>query len=519
MKRKSTSDDGGLTLGDYPFLKELGLTEENAGSFDGKSWIGSGNLHHAINPSTGRSIANVRLGTRADYDKVLAAVESAKVAWADVPMPKRGDIVRQIGEAVRAKKEALGRLISLEMGKIYQEGLGEVQEFIDVCEYAMGLSRTLNGNVFSSERAEHVLIERWNPLGLVGIVTAFNFPCAVLGWNLAISLVCGNVNVWKGATTTSLVTIAVSKVIIDVLQRNHVPAGVFGVVAGSGSTAGNWLTTDPRIHLVSFTGSTAIGRGISEKVHSRFGRTILELGGNNASIIMDDANLDMALRAVFFSAVGTAGQRCTTCRRLIVHTKVFDEVVRRLKEAYTHVKIGDPLKEGTLCGPLHTASAVKEYLDGLETIKQQGGKILVGGKKRDDLPGNFVEPTIVEIDHSASIIKTELFVPILYVIKCSSLEEAIRFNNDVPQGLSSALFTNNMQSVFTWIGPRGSDCGLANVNTSTSGAEIGGAFGGHKDTGSGTESGSDSWKQYMRRATCAINYGKDVPLAQGIHFG
>jgi len=419
---------------------------------------------------------------------------------------------------MRAKKTQLGKLISLEMGKILAEGLGEVQEFIDVCDYATGLSRVYNGQVLQSERPGHVIMEQWHPLGMIGVITAFNFPLAVSGWNAAISLICGNVQIWKGASTTSLVTVAVTKMAAEVLEKNGIPGAVFSMISGSGATIGEFFINDKRLSLISFTGSTDIGRRISSVVHSRFGRTILELGGNNAMIVMDDANIDMAVRSILFAAVGTAGQRCTTCRRLVLHEKIYDQVVTRLQTAYKQVKIGDPLKEGTLCGPVHTKSAVKEYSEGLKRILSEGGKILAGGKVLEG-EGNFVEPTIVGIHHDAPIVKEELFVPILYAIKVSSFEEAVQVNNEVPQGLSSALFTNNQQYIFQWTGPLGSDCGLANVNTSTSGAEIGGAFGGEKETGGGRESGSDSWKQYCRRVTSTINYSKELPLAQGINFG
>jgi len=445
-------------------------------------------------------------------------MEEARKVWALTPAPKRGDIVRQIGEAIRHKKTALGKLISLEMGKILPEAIGEVQEYIDVCDYATGLSRTFNGLILPSERPGHVIQENWHPLGMIGVITAFNFPLAVCGWNTAISLVCGNVQIWKGASTTSLVTVALTRLVASVLEQNNLPGGIFTTISGSGGVIGEFLIQDNRLSLISFTGSTEIGRRISSVVHGRFGRTILELGGNNAIIVMDDANIDMAARSILFACVGTAGQRCTTCRRLVVHEKVYDELMEKLKTAYKSVRIGDPLDETTICGPVHTKSAVKEFTEGLTKIQSQGGKIIVGGNviSRE---GNFVEPTIVEISHSAPCVKEELFLPVLYAIKVSSFEEALEVNNEVPQGLSSALFTNDMKKVFTWTGPLGSDCGLANVNTGTSGAEIGGAFGGEKETGGGRESGSDSWKQYMRRTTCTINYSKELPLAQGLDFG
>jgi len=443
---------------------------------------------------------------------------AAQAEWQMTPAPKRGDIVRQIGDEIRKYKQQLGSLISLEMGKIIGEGVGEVQEFIDICDYATGISRTIAGQVLPSERANHTLLEVWNPLGVVGIITAFNFPMAVLSWNAAISLICGNVNIWKGASSTSLCTLAITKIMERVFRNNKINPAVITTVIGSGATIGERLIQDKRISLVSFTGSTAIGRGISTTVHTRFGTTILELGGNNALIVMDDANLDLVVPAAFFGAIGTAGQRCTSTRRLLIHEKVYDEVVARLLKAYGQIRLGNPLDANTLCGPVHTKAAVKEFTDGIEVIKSQGGKILAGGTAVEG-PGNFVNPTLVAINHDAPIVRDELFVPITYVIKFSTLEEAIAINNEVPQGLSSSIFTNNMQNVFRWTGPLGSDCGIINVNAGTSGAEIGGAFGGQKETGGGRESGSDSWKQYMRRGTVTINYGKELPLAQGLKFG
>jgi len=505
-----------LTYNQYPFLKELGIEEENLGVYNGK-WFGSGDSYVTYNPTDNKPIARIKAGNKEDYEACIKAMQEAIPLWQSTPMPKRGELVRQIGEAMRRKKDALGRLISLEMGKILAEGLGEVQEFIDICDYATGLSRTINGQVLPSERPGHFMMEQWHPLGMVGIITAFNFPCAVLGWNAAISLVCGNVEIWKGATTTSLITLAVTKIIAEVLERNNLPGGIATTICGPGRSIGELFINDHRLHLISFTGSTEIGKRISTAVHGRFGRTILELGGNNAVAVMDDADIDMAVRTILFGSVGTAGQRCTTSRRAILHEKIYDQVVEKLLHAYKSIRIGNPLTEGTLCGPLHTKSAVKEYEDGLKDILANGGKIIAGGKVVPG-DGNFVEPTIVAINHDAPIVKTELFVPILYVMKCKDIHEAIQFNNEVPQGLSSSLFTQNPANIFAWTGPGGSDCGIVNVNVSTSGAEIGGAFGGEKETGGGRESGSDSWKQYMRRATTTLNYSKQLPLAQGIKF-
>ena len=405
------------------------------------------------------------------------------------------------------------------MGKIYSESLGEVQEFVDICDLAVGLSRQIPGHCFPRERKDHVILEVYNPLGVVGIITAFNFPVAVLGWNLAISLICGNVNIWKGSNTTSLTTVAVTRIIGSVLNSLGY-SGVFTCITGSGISCGKSIVADPRVKLVSFTGSSLVGREISLKVHERFGRVLLECGGNNASIVLPDADIDLVTRACLFAAVGTCGQRCTSLRRLIVHKEVYEETKERLLKAYRSLKekIGDPTDPHTLIGPLHSEHSFQvNFKEGLERAQQQGGQVLFGGH-RIERPGVFVEPTLVEIESGAPILKEELFCPILFLIKVDSFEEAVEVNNSVPQGLSSSLFTRDMRKVFTWIGPNGSDCGLANVNTSTSGAEIGGAFGGEKETGGGRESGSDAWKQYMRRTTCAINYSDSLPLAQGVHF-
>ena len=499
-------------------LAALGLSAgENSGAYAG-AWLAcSGEPLTSANPSTGRALATVRQGGAAELEACLAAMTAARRAWAETPAPARGEAVRQIGDALRAKKAALGRLVSLETGKIASEGLGEVQEAIDVCDMAVGMSRTIAGGVLPSERAGHTLLECWNPLGGVGVITAFNFPCAVFFWNFAISAVCGNTHIWKPASTTSLVTLACARIVADVLERCGAPAGVFTCIVGPGRSVGERLLTDKRLALISFTGSSAVGEHVSATVHRRFGRTILELGGNNATIVMPDANLDMALRASVFGAVGTAGQRCTSLRRLLVHEAVYVGFVAKLVAAYKTIVPGDPLAEGTLCGPLHTRAAVKEFEEGLAEIARQGGRVLAGGKAIAG-PGNFVEPTLVEIQHSAPCVQEELFVPVLYVIKVASFEEAVALNNDVPQGLSSSIFTGSMQLAFRWMGPSGSDCGIVNVNAGTSGAEIGGAFGGEKATGGGRESGSDSWKQYMRRSTCTVNYSQSLPLAQGVKF-
>lgn len=402
------------------------------------------------------------------------------------------------------------------MGKIRSEGLGEVQEFIDICDMAVGMSRTIDGKVLNSERPGHFMMEVWNPIGNVGVITAFNFPVAVMGWNTTLALICGDQVVWKGALTASLVTVALGKIVADVLKANGFNS-VLTVLTGDGPDIGAAIVNDPRVPLVSFTGSTAVGRSVSADVHRRFGKTILELGGNNAAIIMPDADLELAFQGAVFAAVGTCGQRCTTLRRIFIHESIYDAFVARMVKSYKNVTIGDPMDPKTLMGPMHNESGVNQYLEGLEKIKQQGGRILTGGKRLPG-PGNYVEPTIVEIAHDAEIVKHEIFAPIVYVFKFSTLEEVIGYNNEVPQGLSSALFTKNLQNYFKWVGPLGSDCGLVNCNIGTSGAEIGGAFGGEKETGGGRESGSDAWKQYCRRSTCTVNYSDALPLAQGVQF-
>eukprot|EP00164_Ancoracysta_twista_P009023 GFYU01013223.1.p1 GENE.GFYU01013223.1~~GFYU01013223.1.p1 ORF type:complete len:536 (+),score=182.94 GFYU01013223.1:86-1693(+) len=504
-------------LDEYKFLSEdLGIQEINPGFYNG-SWGGSGDVHTAINPTTGRPIAQVQWATAEEYDRVVAAAVDAQKEWRELPVPARGEVVRKIGMAIREKQESLGKLITLEMGKIKPEGVGEVQEAVDICDFAVGLSRSLNGQVIPSERPGHFMMERWNPIGTIGIISAFNFPCAVYFWNAAISLVAGNTQVWKGAPSASLVTYACSKLVADVLEKEGLPGGICGMVMGSNDQVADRMIRDTRLPLISFTGSSKVGGYVNEVVASRFGRPLLELGGNNAAIIMDDANMDLALPATMFSAVGTVGQRCTTLRRLYVHEDVHDSFLEKLKNAWGQVPIGDPMEEGTLCGPLHNPAAVETFKQGLEKAQSQGGKLVVGGDVLDR-PGNFVQPAIVSIDANAPIVKEELFVPIMYVMKFKNLQEAIAMNNDVPQGLSSSLFTTNQSAVFEWTGPSGSDCGIVNVNIGPSGAEIGGAFGGEKETGGGRESGSDAWKQYMRRQTCTVNYSKELPLAQGIQF-
>ncbi|XP_004930408.1 putative aldehyde dehydrogenase family 7 member A1 homolog [Bombyx mori] len=503
----------------YSFLKDLGLKENNVGVFNGK-WKANGEVIKSYSPANGKVIAEVQAGSAADYEACASAAQEAWHAWAELPAPARGEVVRQIGDALRENLQPLGKLVSLEMGKILPEAIGEVIEYIHVCDLALGLSRTLPGTVFPSERPGHVLIEKWNPLGVVGIITAFNFPVAVFGWNSAIAMVCGDATVWKPSETTPLVAVAVTKIVESVLQKNNIPGAIASLCVG-GKGIGEKLVKDERMKLVSFTGSTTVGQQVGVEVQKRFGRHLLELGGNNAIIVNEDANLELFLSAALFACAGTAGQRCTTTRRLLIHKKLYSEVVSRLKKAYAGVvsRIGDPLLEETLIGPLHTPAAVDAYKKTVAEAVKLGGKIEFGGKiiERE---GYFVEPTIITgLPHDSPIVKTECFAPIVYCIEIPDLETGIQYNNEVEQGLSSSLFTENLGDVFKWIGPHGSDCGIVNVNIPTNGAEVGGAFGGEKATGGGRECGSDSWKNYMRRATVTINYSGAIKLAQNIKFG
>lgn len=503
----------------YKFLKKLGLSANNEGSFDGERWFASGNTFDSISPINDKPIASVKGSSLDDYQSCLTKTQEAWRLWAQLPMPKRGEIVRQIGDKLREHRHELGSLISLEMGKILAEGVGEVQEFIDICDYATGLSRMISGSDLPSERPDHKLLEMWNPLGPIGIITAFNFPVAVYGWNAAVAMVCGDSMIWKGAPTTPLTSIATTKLVAEVLKDNKLPASVSTLVTG-GADLGAAIAADKRLPLVSFTGSTQVGRKVATQVQERFGRSILELGGNNAIVVCEDANMELVIPAVLFACVGTAGQRCTTTRRLFLHESIHDQVVSKLKEAYKQVKIGDPLEEGVICGPLHTKAAVESYTRAIEEAILHGGRVEIGGAKVRGAVGlNYVEPSIVTgLKHDSPLVRRETFVPIVYALKFSNLEEVIEHNNEVEQGLSSSLFTKDLGKIFHWLGPLGSDCGIVNVNIPTNGAEIGGAFGGNKETGGGRESGSDSWKQYMRRSTCTINYGTQLPLAQGINF-
>jgi len=516
--RSSSSSSFLINDSKYQFLQDLGLKENNSGVFDG-SWKGSGESVTSYNPANGQPIASVVTGSLADYDGCVKSAEEAWQIWAEVTPPHRGEIVRQIGEELRKYLQPLGMLVSLEMGKIVPEGVGEVQEYVDICDYAVGLSRMFSGKVIPSERPGHALLENWNPLGVVGIITAFNFPVAVYGWNSAIAMSCGNTMIWKGAPTTPLTSVAITKVVADVLERNSLPGAISALCQG-GTEVGRAMAADSRLKLVSFTGSTEVGRQVALTVQERFGKHLLELGGNNCLIVSEDADVDMVVRSAVFAAVGTAGQRCTTLRRLVIHESKYDEVLTKLKGAYASIRkrIGDPLESGTLYGPLHSKVGVDGYLKTLEDAKAAGGVIEYGGATIERA-GNYVEPTIVTgLPHDAEVVHRETFAPIVYLMKCKSVEDGIAINNEVEQGLSSSIFTKDLGNVFKWLGPKGSDCGIVNINIPTSGAEIGGAFGGEKSTGGGRESGSDAWKQYMRRSTCTINYSKELPLAQGIKF-
>ena len=513
-------------------LRTLGIEDVNPGGFDGE-WVGSGPDLDVFSPIDGSRIATVNEVTEAEYDAIVERAQQAFLEWRRVPAPRRGEVVRQLGERLRANKEALGALVTLEMGKIRAEGEGEVQEMIDVCDFAVGLSRQLYGLTMTSERPDHHMREQWHPLGVVGVISAFNFPVAVWSWNAAIAAVCGDATVWKPASGTPLTAIAVTRIATDACRENGVNPAVFSLVVGRGSTVGDRLLHDRRIPLVSATGSCSVGRRVAEVVGKRLGRTILELGGNNAIVVTANANLDMAVPAILFGAVGTAGQRCTSTRRVIVHRSVRDELVSRLVRAYRDVRIGNPLQGETLMGPVVNRQAVDDLLDARRRVLEEGGAVLYGGERLsgDRYPGGlYVTPCIAAAENHFAIVRHETFAPILYIIGYGSagaspsaavgeLDEAIALHNGVPQGLSSAIFTDNFREAEHFLSHRGSDCGIANVNIGTSGAEIGGAFGGEKETGGGRESGSDAWKSYMRRQTNTVNWSTDLPLAQGIEFG
>ena len=501
-------------------LKTLGINERNFGASTGTNhWITTGPQVDSSSPADGKFIGSVNQATKEDYEKIINKAEEAFKIWRTIPAPKRGEIVRQMGEQLREFKEPLGKLVSYEMGKSLQEGLGEVQEMIDICDFAVGLSRQLYGLTMHSERPKHRMYEQWHALGIVGVISAFNFPVAVWAWNAAIAWVCGDVCVWKPSSKTPLCAIACQNIISSVLKKNNVPEGVSCLLIGN--PVGDMMNNDKRVPLISFTGSTRIGRIVAGATAQRFGKSILELGGNNAIIVSEHADLSMVLIGAVFGAVGTAGQRCTSTRRLIVHESVFEKTIEVLKNAYGQLTIGNPLDVKNHVGPLIDKKATEDYLNAIEKAKKEGGKIIVEGGivvGSGYESGCYVKPCIIEAKNEYQIVQEETFAPILYVMKYNTIEEAIAMQNGVPQGLSSSIFTNNMREMEQFLSVEGSDCGIANVNIGTSGAEIGGAFGGEKETGGGRESGSDAWKVYMRRQTNTINYGNQLPLAQGIEF-
>ncbi|MBC8313403.1 MAG: aldehyde dehydrogenase family protein [Candidatus Cloacimonetes bacterium] len=502
-------------------LKNLGIKEQNSGAFCGEWLETKGKTIESISPIDGKLLAKVSQAESKDYETVITEAEKAFKIWRMIPAPKRGEIVRQIGLELRKHKDDLGKLVTLEMGKILSEGLGEVQEMIDIADFSVGLSRQLYGNTMHSERPIHRMYEQWHPLGTIGIISAFNFPVAVWAWNACIAAVCGDAMIWKPSSKTPLTGIAVTNIVQKVMEKNGMPKAIFSLIIGRGSTIGENLINDRRVPLISATGSCRMGYRIGEVVGKRLGSCILELGGNNAIIAMEDTNMELALKAILFGAVGTAGQRCTSTRRVLIHEKIFDSLVSKLKSAYGTIKIGNPLDSDVLMGPLIDRAAVEIYEDALQKIKQQGGKVICGGEAlsgKNYEGGCYVQPTLIEAKADLPLIQNETFAPILYLIKIKNVDEAIEIHNDVPQGLSSAIFTNNLIYAEKFLSHFGSDCGIANVNIGTSGAEIGGAFGGEKETGGGREAGSDSWKAYMRRQTNTINWGKEMPLAQGVKF-
>jgi aldehyde dehydrogenase (NAD+) len=501
-------------------LKKLGLSATNPGVFWGE-WGGSGRVLESVSPIDGKVIARIKTGTADDYEKVVTRAQKAFQVWQSTPAPKRGEIIRQLGNALRDAKSDLGKLVTLEAGKILAEGEGEVQEMIDICDFAVGLSRQLYGLTIASERPQHRMMEQWHPLGIVGIITAFNFPVAVWAWNSALAAVCGDSTIWKPSEQTPLTAIATIKIAERVCLANDVDPAIFCLALGPRKEIGERLVADKRIPLISATGSTAMGRTIGCKVQDRFGRVLLELGGNNAIIVAPSADLDLATRGILFGSVGTAGQRCTSTRRIFVHQSIEKELTNRLLRGYKQVPIGNPLQKGTLMGPLITKGAVDQMMNAITELKKEGGEVLYGGQKlngRNYPGGQYVTPCLAKAPPHAKVVQEETFAPILYIIPYTKFEQALQWNNDVPQGLSSAIFTNDVREAELFVSARGSDCGIANVNIGTSGAEIGGAFGGEKETGGGRESGSDSWKIYMRRQTATINYSSQLPLAQGIKF-
>jgi aldehyde dehydrogenase (NAD+) len=503
----------------HDHFEALGLRDMNAGAWSGShGWSAdtSGPLIDSINPSTGKRLAQVRSATPADYEHILAAAVSAAAAWRRVPAPKRGEAVRLMGEELRKHKDALGSLVSMENGKIKAEGDGEVQEMIDIADFAVGQSRMLYGNTMHSERPQHRMYEQWHPLGVVGVISAFNFPVAVWAWNAFLAAICGNATVWKPSPKTALCALAVQHICNRVLERHQLPP-IFQIFIDSGTELAGKFIDDKRVALVSFTGSTLVGRQVGVRVAQRLGKCLLELGGNNAVIVDKSANLDLAVPSIVFGAVGTAGQRCTSTRRVLVHRSQAAELEKRLLAAYAQVRVGDPLESGTLMGPLIDAGAVSRFTAAIAAAQAEGGELLCGGSVRPG-PGHFVEPAIVRARANMPVVQTETFAPILYLVSFDTLEEALALQNSVPYGLSSALFSDSLEAAERFLSAEGSDCGIANINLGTSGAEIGGAFGGEKDTGGGREAGSDSWKAYMRRQTNTINWSSQVALAQGIRF-
>ena len=505
----------------HDILRKLGVESVSRGGFCGE-WLGSGDRLDSVSPIDGKTIGSVTQVTVDEYEKIAARAHEAFLTWRSVPAPVRGETIRRLGNALRERKSELGALVSLEMGKIRAEGEGEVQEMIDICDFAVGLSRQLYGLTIASERPGHRMFEQWHPLGAVGVISAFNFPVAVWSWNAALAIVCGDPVVWKPSSQTPLCAIACTKIAESVCRDTGVDPALFSLTIGKGASVGERLLADRRLPLVSATGSCRMGFRVAEVVGQRLGRTILELGGNNAIVVTPEADLKLALRAILFGSVGTAGQRCTTTRRLIVHESVRDELVSGLVAAYKQVRIGNPMDGGTLMGPLVDRKAVDDLMKAVAAVKNEGGQVLYGGEKLegDKYPGGcYVTPCIAAAKNHYHIVQEETFAPILYVMTYKTLDEAIEMHNGVRQGLSSAIFTKNLLEAERFLSGAGSDCGIANVNIGTSGAEIGGAFGGEKETGGGRESGSDCWKQYMRRQTNTINYTTDLPLAQGIKFG
>ncbi len=501
----------------HDVLNRLGLQAVNSGLCSG-NWIAhpTGGEIVSFNPATGEPLARVLTASWVDYEQVIARATAAFRSWRNVPAPARGEVIRQLGVALREQKDDLGLLVTLEAGKVLSEGRGEVQEMIDMCDFAVGLSRQLHGLTIATERPQHRMFEQWHPLGPIGIITAFNFPVAVWAWNGALAAVCGDTMIWKPSPITPLTAIAVQHIVNEVFARNGFP-DICHLCLSEGPSVGEWMAADPRLPLISATGSCAMGRSVGEAVARRLGRSLLELGGNNGIILTESADLDLALRAVCFAAVGTAGQRCTTLRRLFLHESIADRFIERLIRAYRSVKIGDPWESGVLLGPLINSAAVDRMLAAVRTATNSGGEVLCGGR-RIERPGHFVEPTIIRARADMPIVHEETFAPILYVMTYRSLDEAIEQHNSVSQGLSSSIFTDRLTESERFLSASGSDCGIANVNIGTSGAEIGGAFGGEKETGGGREAGSDAWKAYMRRQTCTVNGGGTLPLAQGVEF-